>query len=593
MGLFEHWPYTNFHELNLNWIIEQIKPLKDSIAQAIASAAAAKESEENAAESAESAEQSALEASAYADGGRGALMCVSTYRDDVRDNAYEYYLALSYDGGTSWTEIDESRNFANLPMGSDVMCFPYGDGFLFLATGFSISENRDFYAVYTEDFETYTRLSADLGFIRKSVEYMGPDAYVWAPNIADIDGDLYVTAGVGYSATTESEIYTDPSSQRWVKVFTVKVTIDLENREISAVGSPFELLFENDVASKMDASLCKYNGYVYCIYKDRIYNVVNIAKSLTINGVFEDVQTALGGDVCNEAGYLLPSNGVVRVFWDNYNPRPYNQAAIMLKDDSIINTRMIGCVNTKHFIRSTGLPAGMRNPYPCVVTGKTVARIIKRYDVKAVDAGEYVMVPSTAYSIKHWDRSAALHTKYGKYLNIPLEIYAGVRATEEGQTGYFSNHDLALFIPVGINEVGIYTPYRSERSVFGRIENTGGVSFGIINGRGYSATGTTETKTKDYTLSNGWILRVVKQNRLITYYQLYGLSTSETADMTVLGTLDNDDIPHHLVSITIDGGKGAIRGVLVLLENGSIRYEGDSSAPNGTRAKHSCVSLGL
>ena len=30
MGLFEHFPYTNFHELNLDWLIEQLKQLGDA-----------------------------------------------------------------------------------------------------------------------------------------------------------------------------------------------------------------------------------------------------------------------------------------------------------------------------------------------------------------------------------------------------------------------------------------------------------------------------------------------------------------------------------------------------------------------------------
>lgn len=30
MGMFEQFPYTNFHELNLDWIIEQIKNVLES-----------------------------------------------------------------------------------------------------------------------------------------------------------------------------------------------------------------------------------------------------------------------------------------------------------------------------------------------------------------------------------------------------------------------------------------------------------------------------------------------------------------------------------------------------------------------------------
>ena len=31
MGLFEHFPYTNFHELNLDWIIQTVKELDEKV----------------------------------------------------------------------------------------------------------------------------------------------------------------------------------------------------------------------------------------------------------------------------------------------------------------------------------------------------------------------------------------------------------------------------------------------------------------------------------------------------------------------------------------------------------------------------------
>lgn len=31
MGLFEHWPYVNFHELNLDWILEEMHSMQEEI----------------------------------------------------------------------------------------------------------------------------------------------------------------------------------------------------------------------------------------------------------------------------------------------------------------------------------------------------------------------------------------------------------------------------------------------------------------------------------------------------------------------------------------------------------------------------------
>lgn len=71
---FNRYPYTDFHELNLDWIISKIKEVKDSVIAAAASeeaaagsAESATESAEAAAGSAESAAESAADAKNYAD----------------------------------------------------------------------------------------------------------------------------------------------------------------------------------------------------------------------------------------------------------------------------------------------------------------------------------------------------------------------------------------------------------------------------------------------------------------------------------------------------------------------------------------------
>jgi len=58
-------PYTNFHELNLDWIIERIKMIKTAVTDAAASASSAKTSETNAAASQTAAAESAASAEHY------------------------------------------------------------------------------------------------------------------------------------------------------------------------------------------------------------------------------------------------------------------------------------------------------------------------------------------------------------------------------------------------------------------------------------------------------------------------------------------------------------------------------------------------
>lgn len=68
MGLFEHFPYTNFHDLNLNWIIGKIKHIETAETNTAESAEAAAASAAAAQLSADAAGESAAEADASASG---------------------------------------------------------------------------------------------------------------------------------------------------------------------------------------------------------------------------------------------------------------------------------------------------------------------------------------------------------------------------------------------------------------------------------------------------------------------------------------------------------------------------------------------
>ena len=72
MSFFDKFPYTNFHELNLDWIISQLATVKDSMLKAVESAKNAKVSEDkaktsetNAKTSQNKAQESSLNASKY------------------------------------------------------------------------------------------------------------------------------------------------------------------------------------------------------------------------------------------------------------------------------------------------------------------------------------------------------------------------------------------------------------------------------------------------------------------------------------------------------------------------------------------------
>ena len=84
MGLFEHWPYVNFHELNTNWLIGKVKNIETAEANTAASAEAAAESAAASQLSAEASSASAEEASTSAAGvaGKAAQIDSNTARLD-------------------------------------------------------------------------------------------------------------------------------------------------------------------------------------------------------------------------------------------------------------------------------------------------------------------------------------------------------------------------------------------------------------------------------------------------------------------------------------------------------------------------------
>lgn len=85
MGLFEHWPYTNFHDLNLNWIISKIKHIETAEQSTAASEQAAAASADAAAASAESAHASAENAAASEESAGQSAESAQNYAEHIAD----------------------------------------------------------------------------------------------------------------------------------------------------------------------------------------------------------------------------------------------------------------------------------------------------------------------------------------------------------------------------------------------------------------------------------------------------------------------------------------------------------------------------
>ena len=82
MGIFENWPYTNYHDLNLNWVIGKIKDIDASRDRAIEAEENAKTSEDNAKASEEAAKTSEENAAGSAEDAAGSA-------EDSRQHAHD------------------------------------------------------------------------------------------------------------------------------------------------------------------------------------------------------------------------------------------------------------------------------------------------------------------------------------------------------------------------------------------------------------------------------------------------------------------------------------------------------------------------
>lgn len=132
MGFFNNFPYTDFHELNLDWILSKLGLLDQSKDAAEQAATEAKASETAAAGSATSAEESAEIAKTYAERGRRFIFIGDSYADgwDPETSTYikswvgyvKDYLGLtsynsyeSHEGGAGFAQVGlDGHNFQEL-----------------------------------------------------------------------------------------------------------------------------------------------------------------------------------------------------------------------------------------------------------------------------------------------------------------------------------------------------------------------------------------------------------------------------------------------------------------------------------------------
>lgn len=377
------------------------------------------------------------------------LFCVSTYTSSF-GSSYDYYLALSFDGGKSYKEIKDSRNFANAPIGTDVQCCQYGDGVLMLATGGS--STHDFYAVYTEDFVNYITTRVDtLGFGALSNSLSGVVGVVYTPMLLEHDGKYYVYAGIQYQESGESggDVYF-VSNVRYIHTYYCEVSIEIGSNNITFTReselTPFSFANTYAQQSNMDASIIYKDSYFYMAYKDRIYDVVNIARSETLDGTFTDIKTCVLGRPFIEASYWLEHDGQLTLIVNDYQ----SNYDVAIPVNSIGSSVTFGDWYEFGVVTPAFNTNRMRNPYPCVLSDNLMRKLFDAYDVDTsyefYKGRDVSYVSTTFYAVA----SKVLYDAYGIFTVIPDGIVVR-NSTRSGYTNLYIDLTKNNMVPIRVD----------------------------------------------------------------------------------------------------------------------------------------------
>ena len=385
---------------------------------------------------------------------RRMALCVSTYRDNFRTDASEYYLAVSYDG-RSFYELRASRGFAGDGLvSSDVQPLELNDGLLMICTAFhknagdgDTQPTYDFKASFTRDFKLYVSAAVDLGFMDAAFE---GEPYVWAPQIVRLDGKYYCIASISTGATVDGDAYTEAGDinhrTRYLRPYYIEVEISADSGRLSiepadgATLKPLKIHADDQDASIMDVSLfySETRHKLCAVYKDRIYNIVNMAESDTgtIDGTFTDVYTYLGNMAYMEAGYFTRIGGNEYIYLCNYLSRPivlrHALYPYYTTKDMIHGWEEVGSVNSGHSF-GDGVDAGMRNPYPIELSEKLMRRLLAAYAVPSIIPDYAVKRSETAASMSIVTRiSDVIYKAFDKYTEYRSKAYIPSSSKKDG-----------------------------------------------------------------------------------------------------------------------------------------------------------------
>ena len=374
------------------------------------------------------------------------LLCVSTYRDSVKTDSQDYCLAVSTDGGKTFTELMDSYAFGNGYLGSDCSIYDTGNGYAFLATGANPNVGNDFNMIYTKDFVDFTYSRPTFGFLALA-QTMCEDAYpmVGTPQIVEDNGKRYLMLSVP-TATSYSwtNMYGMTDTHRTLGLYACEIEFDFSNGfAINKVGDIFRINVA-DHSNVMDGDIKKLGDYLYLAFKDREDLTVHIAKATSITGEFEDVINCCFETPYTEAAYFTKLNDTEALLYCTcyYHGSTSDQVTQFFGYFNSVTEKLIYLgepvrSNCHHFYsRGNAIDCGMRNPYPIVVSSDLYLLLKERYNIPTnlptitddMIPFKYTGSPSNTMPQR---ASKYLYDTYGVYTRLLPWVYYYISNTDD------------------------------------------------------------------------------------------------------------------------------------------------------------------
>ena len=352
MGIFRHFPYTNFHELNLEWLISSMEDLKNEWKKFVVNWSVELQIAVNKwlaehPEATTTVQDNSLTIEKFTEETREKVInatrhpLLSFITPSYGSQAFypnTYALGISYDGIT-FNQIDGTERCAgNFRGGADTVITKVGDYYICIANSdldnlTTDSLNKAVQYVVTKDFKTFSSVryfdAYNIGTYLMNT-YNVTEQFAsqkqWEPSLFfDNDGQLYLTISGGYRADESypADCYYYGSASVFIRYFTqLYMPVDFDEETERLVAAPEgiikEFAFPHGVESVMDVQVVPNGTGYYYLYKDRVTCACHIAEMNRLYETPVNIVECLYGASFSENPYMVSYGDYNLIYLTHY-----------------------------------------------------------------------------------------------------------------------------------------------------------------------------------------------------------------------------------------------------------------------------------